>query len=251
MLKENILSKAVVNKVNYNGESYLRVYNIDEQEENKGNLINLKLFHEINPNVYLPLFYEEGLDKDLFARLMTTDINEDIIIDLNEIEMFLLSLNLYIENTYDVVKSSVESLMPGYEMIVYKEYMSVFYTVLVSDKDAYIYEVKIDKTGKISLLYLEDNMADIIISRDFSRYVNEDVEMYINVSENRYIVIATVSGKQCFMDINIPEKDVYNLKSIKFSEASSDNDVSLALDTVREKFNYIIELESNKIKDKQ
>ena len=141
MLKENILSKAVVNKVNYNGESYLRVYNIDEQEENKGNLINLKLFHEINPNVYLPLFYEEGLDKDLFARLMTTDINEDIIIDLSEIEMFLLSLNLYIENTYDVVKSSVESLMPGYEMIVYKEYMSVFYTVLVSDKDAYIYEV--------------------------------------------------------------------------------------------------------------
>src|SRR5699024_8944328 len=126
-----------------------------------------------------------------------------------------------------------------------------FYTVLVSDKDAYIYEVKIDKTGKISLLYLEDNMADIIISRDFSRYVNEDVEMYINVSENRYIVIATVSGKQCFMDINIQEKDVYNLKSIKFSEASSDNDVSLALDAVREKFNYIIELESNKIKDKQ
>ena len=100
-------------------------------------------------------------------------------------------------------------------------------------------------------MYLEDNMADIIISRDFSRYVNEDVEMYINVSENRYIVIATVSGKQCFMDINIPEKDVYNLKSIKFSEASSDNDVSLALDAVREKFNYIIELESNKIKDKQ
>ena len=250
MLKENVLSKAIVNKVNYNGESYLRVYNIDEKEENKGNLINLKLFYEINPGVYLPLFYEEGVDEALFTRLTTTDINEDIIIDTSEIELFLMSLNLYVENTYDVVKSAVESLMPGYQMVAYKEYMSVFYTVLTSDKDACIYEVKIDKTGKISLLYLEGAMSDIIISRDFCKYINEDVEMYIKVSEERYIVITNISGKQCFMDIIMPEKDVYNLKSIKFSEASSDNDVSLALETIREKFNYIIELESNKIQDK-
>lgn len=250
MLKENILSKAIVNKVNYKGEYYLRVYNIDEKDENKGNLINLKLFHEVNPGVYLPLFYEEGVDEALFARLTTTDMNEDIIIDSSEIELFLMSLNLYVENTYDVVKNAVESLMPGYQMVAYKEYMSVFYTVLIGEKDAYIYEVKIDRTGKISLLHLEGNLSDIIISRDFCRYINEDVEMYIKVSEERYIVITNISGKQCFMDITMPEKDVYNLKSIKFSETSSDSDVSLALDTVREKFNYIIELESSRVRGK-
>ena len=87
-MQENILSKAIVNKVSYNGESYLRLYNIDEQEGNKGNFISLKLFHEVKPNVYLPFFYEKGVSQDLYERLMTTDINEDIIISSEDIKLF-------------------------------------------------------------------------------------------------------------------------------------------------------------------
>lgn len=245
-MKQNILSKAIINKVNYDNESYLRVYNIDESEGNKGNLINLKLFHEVNPNVYLPFFYEKGIAEDLYNRLMTTDINEDIIISTEEIKLFLMSLNLYVENTYDVVKSSVESMMPGYEMIIYKEYMSVFYVVMSSEKDSYIFEVKIDRDGKISLLTLEDNMVDILICRDFSRHINEDVEMYIKVSDTRYMVITNVLGKQCFMDIKISDNDVYDLKSIKFANNIDDEDVSLSLDVIKEKFNYILELEKRR-----
>lgn len=245
-MKKNILSKAIVNKVNYNGESYLRVYNIDEKEGNEGNLVSLRLFHEIKPNVYLPFFYEKGASEDLYNRLMTTDINEDIIISTEEIKLFLMSLNLYIENTYDVVKSSVESMMPGYEMILYKEYMSVFYVVMSNKEDTRIFEVKINQDGKISLLTLEDNIVDILICRDFSRYINKDVEMYIKVSDTRYMVITNVSDKQCFMDIKISNNDVYNLKSIKFAD-NEEEDVSLSLDIIKEKFNYILELEKRRL----
>ena len=245
-MRKNILSKAIVNKVNYEGKSYLRVYNIDEKEGNDGNLINLRLFHEINPNVYLPFFYEKGISEDLYNRLMTTDINEDIIVSTEEIRLFLMSLNLYIENTYDVVKSSVESMMPGYEMIMYKEYMSVFYVVMSSEDDTRIFEVKINEDGKISLLTLEDNIVDILICRDFSRYINEDVEMYIKVSDMRYMVVTNVLGKQCFMDIKISDNDVYNLKSIRFANEANE-DVSLSLDIIKEKFSHILELEKRRL----
>ena len=147
-MEENILSRAVVNKVNYGGETYLRVYNIDEKEGNEGDFISLKFFHEIKPNVYLPFFYEKGVSQDLYDRLVTTDINEDTIVTPDDIKLFLMSLNLYIENTYDVVKSSVESMMPGYEMIIYKEYMGVFYVVL-------------PLSGVLNMLYAMLNIWDI------------------------------------------------------------------------------------------
>lgn len=244
-MKRNILSKAIINKVNYNNEMYLRLYNIDESGKNKGNLINLRLFHEINPNVYLPFFYEKDTDEALYNRLMTTDINEDIIISTEEIKLFLMSLNLYIENTYDVVKSSVESMMPGYEMLIYKEYMGIFYVVMSSQEDTRIFEVKIDTNGKISLLMLEDNVVNIIICRDFSRYISEDVEMYIKVSEKRYMIITNVSNKQCFMDITISKDNSYNLRSIKTADGV-DEDISLSLDVMKEKFNYILDIENKK-----
>lgn len=242
-MKKDILSKAIVNKVNYNDETYLRVYNIDESGRNKGSLINLRLFHEVNPHVYMPFFYEKGVDENLYNRLMTTDINEDIIISTEDIKLFLMSLNLYIENTYDVVKSSVESMMPNYEMIIYKEYMGIFYVVMSSEQDARIFEVKIDKNGKISLLTLEDNMVNILICRDFCRYISEDIEMYIKVSDKRYMVITNVSGKQCFMDIKISNDNSYNLKSIKFADGT-DEDISLSLDIIKDKFKYILEIEN-------
>lgn len=236
-MNKTILSKAIINKVEYEGEKYLRVYNIDEKEENKGNLINLKFFHEIQPNVYLPLFYEKDSDEGLFRRLRTTDMNEDTLVSSKDIELFLSSLNLYVENTYDVIKSTVESLIPGYSLILYKEYLSIFYVVLSNGSDVFIYEIKIDKNGKISLLYLEDNVAEIIITRDFSRYINETSEFYIKINDKRYIVVLNIDENKCFVDIKISQEKDNIIKSIKMLDNINNYDVNLVLNILKDRFN--------------
>lgn len=247
MTARNILSKCIVNKVNFKGEKYLRLYNINEENELKGTFINLKVFYEAKPFVYLPFFYEESENEELKERLMCTDINDDIIIDSEEIETFLSSIDRYLESTHDVVKSSIESLMPGYEMILYKEYMGIFYVVLSNEKNSCIYEVRLDEEGKIRLLYLENHMVNFIVRRDVCRFIEDDAQIYLKVAENRYMVITNISDKQCVMDVEISENNTYNLKSVKFNSVSPDENITLTLDLIREKFEYIASLrEDNK-----
>lgn len=241
-MEKKILSKCIVNKVNFKEQTYLRVYSIDEGKEQKGTFINLKVFKEVKPSVYLPFYYEESDDKELIGRLRSTDINEDKIIDSEEIELFLASIDIYLETTHDVVKSSVESLMPGYNMVLYKEYMGIFYVVLSNEKHSCVYEVRLDEEGKVRLLYLEKNMIDFIVIRDICRFVEYDAQMYLQVLENRYMVITNISDKQCVMDIEIAENNTYNLKSVKFNSSKPDENVTLTLDTIREKFEYIASL---------
>ena len=243
---DRILSKCVVNKVNFKGETYLRVYSINEEKEQKGTFINLKVFHEIKPSVYLPFYYEESDDAELIGRIRSTDINDDIIIDSEEIEIFLASIDMYLESTHDVVKQSVESMMPGSNLVLYKEYMGIFYVVLSNDAESCIYEVRLDQDGKVRLLYLEPNMIDFIVRRDVCRFVDDEAEMYLRVLENRYIVITNICDKQCVMDVEVADKDTYNLKSVKFKSTVENENITLTIDMIREKFEYIASLREDK-----
>lgn len=248
-MKNKILSKSIVNKVNFKEQTYLRAYSINEENEQKGTFINLKVFKEVKPSVYLPFYYEESDDKELIGRLKTTDINEDKVIETEEIELFLASIDMYLEATYDVVKSSVESLMQGYEMILYKEYMGIFYVVLSDKNYSCVYEVRLDEDGKVRLLYLEKNMVDFIVRRDICRFVSCESEIYLQVSENRYFIITNISDKQCVMDVEVADNNMYNLKSVKFNSSSEDDNITLTLDTIREKFENIASFRESQKKE--
>lgn len=246
-MKKRILSKCIVNKVNFEGETYLRAYSIDEEREQKGTFINLKVYKEVKPSVYLPFYYDESDNKELTGRLRTTDINDDIMVDSDEIEVFLSGIDMYLETTYDVVKNSVESLIPGCEMILYKEYMNIFYVIVSNKKVSYIYEIRLGIDGKIRLLYLEPTMVDFIVRRDVCRFIPEESQIYLQVYDNRYAVVTNISDKQCIMDIEVSDDNTYNLKSVRFNSNSPDENITLTLDTIREKFEYIASLrEENK-----
>lgn len=239
-MKKNILSKCVVNKVNFKGETYLRLYNINEEKEQKGTFINLKVFRELKKFVYIPFYYEECKDEELIRRIRATDIDNDILVDLNEIERYLIGVDMYISNTYDVVKTSSESFMTGYDMVLYKEYMGVFYVVLSSKEESCIYEVRLDREGKFRLLYLEQNIVDFIVRRDLYRFIEDETQMCLRVFQDRYIIITDILGKQCFLDVEVFENNKYNLKSVKFNVLTKEENITLPLDVINKKIERIM-----------
>lgn len=241
-MKNTILTKCVVNKVNFEGQTYLRLYTINQENELKGTFMNLKVFLEIKPSVFVPFYYEECDNNELKVRLMTTNVNEDISVDFEEIERYLTSIDRYLNETHDVVQSICKSLMPEYEMIVYKEYMGVFYVILSNNQKSLVYEVRLDMEGKLRLLYLEKNMASFIVTRDLCRFIADDIEMYLQVGEDRYMIITNITEKQCIMDIDITDENKYNLRGIKFNSSIPDENVTLALGVIKEKIEHIAKL---------
>ena len=94
-LNQATFSKCIMNKVEFDEEYYLRVYNIDRIQGREDHLINTRLFKEVLNGVYLPVFLDKDKDFELIERLRRTDINEDILMSEDEVRLFLVNMRVY------------------------------------------------------------------------------------------------------------------------------------------------------------
>lgn len=237
-----ILSSQITNKVRYNGQAYLRMFNIEESGAERGDFINLQIFQEVKPDTYLPFYRDGNTDAGLLDRLTTTDETLDENMSDDEIRKFLLSLNLYVDNTYVLVRDSVSKLLPAHSMFMYKEYLGVFYAVVHKNEDAVLYEVKITADGKVRFSYVNPNVAERIIMRDFCQYVSDEKEFYIKMSEDKYLIFTNILGKRCYMHVEVLANKKYNLKSVRFTEAVSPDTANEVPDLILEKLKHMDQL---------
>ena len=51
------------------------------------------------------------------------------------------------------------------------------------------------------------------------------------------------------MDVEVADNNMYNLKSVKFNSSSEDDNITLTLDTIREKFENIASFRESQKKE--
>ena len=253
--------KGVLNKVIHNGEEYVRVFHIDEVLENKNVLLNFKVFKKLSETEYIPFNYEKikDSDNDLYVKLTVCLKSEYIAMETNEINSFLDSLISYTDKTFDLVVDSVNKLSENSNILIYKEYMGVYYTIVVEEGLGTLYEVIIDDED-IKLQYVSDKLIDKILMEDFTEYIRDDLELYIKVSQNKVIGLTLVEGMRCYMEVvvaqpgeakandvegsNKIDEDTWNfdLTTMKFLEPISNNQMQEALRVATSKVEHIADL---------
>lgn len=253
--------KGVLNKVIHNNDEYVRVFHIDEVLENKNVLLNFKVFKKISENEYIPFNYEKikDSDNDLYVKLTVCLKSEYIAMETNEINCFLDSLISYTDKTFDLVVDSVNKLSKKSNILIYKEYMGVYYTIVVEEGLGTLYEVIIDNSN-IEFKYVSDKLIDKILMEDFIEYIRDDLELYIKVSENKVIGLTLVAGMRCYMEVvvahpgekriinetnsNQIDEDSWNfdLTTMKFLEPISNDQMQEALKIATSKVEHIADL---------
>lgn len=253
--------KGVLNKVLHNNEEYVRIFHIDELLENKNVLINFKVFKKISETDYIPFDYEKikDIDNELFIKLTVCLKSEYISMETNEINSFLDSLIAYTDKTFNLVSSSVHTISKDSEMLIYKEYMGVYYTIVLEEGLGTLYEVVIDGDS-VGFKYVSDKLIDKILMEDFTKYIRDDLELYIKVSENKVIALTLVSDKRCYMEVVVAEpgekrmvefdnKDKkeedlwhFDLTTMRFLEPISNDEMQEALRIATDKVEKIADL---------
>lgn len=253
--------KGVLNKIIHNNQEYIRVFHIDEVLDNKNILINFKVFKKLSENEFIPFDYEKikDIDNDLYVKLTVCLKSEYIAMETTEINNFLDGLMIYTDKTFDLVANSIKSLSPNSEMLIYKEYMGVYYTIILENGLGTLYEVIIED-GDVSFKYVSDKLIDKIIMEEFTKYIRNDLELYIKVSKNRVIALTLVSNKRCYMEVTVAEpgekraveyidtnkKDedlwYFDLTTMKFLEPISNEEMQEALKIATNKVEQIADL---------
>lgn len=251
--------KGVLNKVTHNNEEYIRVFHIDEISESKNILINFKVFKKISEIDFIPFDYESLKDsnEELYVKLTACLKSEYIPMETNEINVFLDSLISYTDKTFDLVKNSLKLLSDKSELLIYKEYMGVYYTIVIEENLGTLYEVVIDGDS-VGFKYVSDKLIDKILMEDIIKYIRDDLELYIRVSKNKVIALTLVSNKRCYMEVVINEqKETQNINSseevnedtlrfdlttMKFLEPISNEEMQKALKIATQKVENIADL---------
>ena len=253
--------KGVLNKVIHNNEEYVRVFHIDEVLENKNVLLNFKVFKKVSDNEYIPFNYEKikDSDNDLYVKLTVCLKSEYIAMETNEINCFLDSLISYTDKTFDLVIDSVNALSKKANILIYKEYMGVYYTIIIEEGLGTLYEVIINDNN-IEFRYVSDKLIDKILMEDFTEYIRDDLELYIKVSENKVIGLTLVSGMRCYMEVVVAQPgeqritNIYNsnerdekswnfdLTTMKFLEPISNDQMQEVLKIATSKVEHIADL---------
>lgn len=223
--------KGVLNKVIHNNEEYIRVFHIDEVLENKNILLNFKVFKKVSENEYIPFNYEhiKDIDNDLYIKLTVCLKSEYISMETNEINSFLDSLISYTDKTFDLVSNSVSNISENSNLLIYKEYMGVYYTIITKDGLGTLYEVLINN-GNVEFRYVSDKLVDKILMEDLVEYIRDDLELYIKVSDNKVIGLTLVNGMKCYMEVVIAqarEKNINNDENNKKEEESWNFDLTM------------------------
>ena len=248
---KNKFYKGVLNKVIHNEDEYIRVFHIDEISETKNVLINFKVFKRVSDNEYLPFNFNniKETNNELYIKLTACLKSEYIALETNEINMFLDSLITYTDKTFSLVSNSLKLISEKSELLIYKEYMGVYYAIISENDIATLYEVEIEN-DIVGFKYVSDKVVDKILMEDFIKYIREDLELYIRVSVNKVIALTLVSNKRCYMEVSIEEnKNIddngvlqFDLTTMKFLEPISNEDMQVALKTATEKVEKLADL---------
>ena len=253
--------KGALNKLIHNNEEYIRVFHIDEILENKKVLINFKVFKKVSDTEYIPFYYEniKESDNELYVKLTVCLKSEYLPMETNEINCFLDSLIEYTNKTYDLVVNSLNAISKDSEVLIYKEYMGIYYVIVLEEGLGTLYEVIIDDES-VGFRYVQDKLIDKILMEDFIKYIREDLELYVRVSKNKVIALTLVSNKRCYMEVVIAEpgekrlvnienesnedEDSWNfdLTTMKFLEPISNEDMQEALRVATDKVEKIADL---------
>lgn len=249
------LYKGVLNKVIHNDDEYIRVFHIDEISETKNILINFKVFKKISDEEYIPFNYNAIKDKnnELYIKLTACLKSEYIAMETNEINDFLDSLITYTDKTFALVSNSLKLISEKSELLIYKEYMGVYYALILEDGIGTLYEVNIDN-DIVEFKYVSDKLVDKILMEDFIKYIRDDLELYIKVSTNKVIALTLVSNKRCYMEVVIEESTIdnqsdlkddswkFDLTTMKFLEPISNEDMQEALKIATTKVEKLADL---------
>lgn len=256
-MRNKKLYKGVLNKVIHNHEEYIRVFHIDEVMENKNVLLNFKVFKKVNEKEYVPFYYEniKDSDEELYTKLTVCLKSEYTPIETNEINDFLDSLMMYTDKTFDLVMNSIKVLSENAESLIYKEYMGIYYTIIIEDGLATLYEVVIEDDS-VGFKYVSDKLVDKILMEEFLKFIRDDLELYVRVSKNKVIALVLVSGKRCYMEVVVAEPGEkrivdnkvdndawhFDLKTMKFLEPISNEEMQEALKVATVKVEKIADL---------
>ena len=245
------LYKGVLNKVIHNDEEYIRVFHIDEISDIKNILINFKVFKKISENEYIPFNYNNIKDNDneLYIKLTACLKSEYIALETNEINVFLDSLITYTDKTFSLVSNSLKLISDKSELLIYKEYMGLYYAVVLEDNIATLYEVEIED-NVVGFKYVNDKVIDKILMEDFIKYIREDLELYVKVATNKIIALTLVSNKRCYMEVAVEESNEssdseslqFDLTTMKFLEHISNEEMQEALKIATEKVEKLADL---------
>ena len=246
-LNQATFSKCIMNKVEFDEEYYLRVYNIDRIQGREDHLINTRLFKEVLNGVYLPVFLDKDKDFELIERLRRTDINEDILMSEDEVRLFLVNMRLYIESTYENLKNYLNNYLNEYELLVYKEYLNVFYAALKKGEYIEIVEVRVNKDGEVNLISLEEDLIEAIVYRDLYKHLDKTSDVYIKTPAKNYIVITKLMSRKSFVSIKRNEDNTYKIDSIRLVKDFRE-DAEIDFDKALNNLNYVLGL--NKKYDK-
>lgn len=249
------LYKGVLNKVIHNDDEYIRVFHIDEISETKNVLINFKVFKKISDEEYIPFNYNGIKDEnnELYIKLTACLKSEYISMETNEINNFLDSLITYTDKTFTLVNNSLKLLSEKSELLIYKEYMGVYYALILEEGIGTLYEVNIDN-DIVEFKYVGDKLVDKILMEDFVKYIRDDLELYIKVSTNKVIALTLVSNKRCYMEVVVEESIIdnqsnskdeswkFDLTTMKFLEPISNEDMQEALKIATTKVEKLADL---------
>lgn len=251
--------KGVLNKVMHKGIEYVRVFHIDEVLEDKNVLLNFKVFEKVSDNEYIPFKYEtiKEIDSELYEKLTVCLKSEYIAMETSEINHFLDSLISYTDKTFDLVVTSANDLSKNSTVLIYKEYMGVYYVIILEDKLATLYEVIIED-DKVQFSYVSDKLIEKILLYDFIEYIRDDLELYIKVSDNKVVGLTLVSDLRCYMEVIISKQisdDIVNasneqfdtcwnfdLTTMKFLQKVSNEQMQEALKIATSKVEHIADL---------
>lgn len=249
------LYKGVLNKVIHDNNEYIRVFHIDEISETKNVLINFKVFKKVSNQEYVPFNYNSIKDEnnELYTKLTACLKSEYIAMETNEINDFLDSLITYTDKTFTLVSNSLKLISEKSELLIYKEYMGVYYALILEEGIGTLYEVNIDN-DVVEFKYVNDKLVDKILMEDFVKYIRDDLELYIKVSTNKVIALTLVSNKRCYMEVVVEESVIdnksnskdeswkFDLTTMKFLEPISNEDMQEALKIATTKVEKLADL---------
>lgn len=235
--------KGKLSKVIHNDIEYVRMFHAEELPGNKHVLLNAKVFRKISDTEYIPFYYEKikDIDNELFRKLTVCVKSEYIPMETYEINNFLDSLISYTDKTFNLVTDSIKKISPNADISIYKEYMGVYYTIVLENGLGTLYEVVIEDDS-VGFRYVADKLVDKILIEEFPKYIRNDLELYIKVSTNKVIALTLASGKRCYMEVVITEhsENSTHKDDTQSSEANSNKDMqkedSWQFDLTRMKF---------------
>ena len=240
-----------ISKIIHNDTEYLRVFHAEEHPNKKYTLLNLKVFKKVSDTEYIPFYYEKirEIDPELFKKITVCIKSEYIEVETHEINMFLDSLISYTDKTFNLVSSSVKKISSQSDMLIYKEYMGIYYTIVLENGLGTLYEVVIDDDN-VGFRYVPDKLIDKILIEDFPKYIRNDLELFVKVAENKIIALTLASGKRCYMEVvvseyrsnNSEESLQFDLTRLKFLENVSNEEVQEALRVASDKVEIIADL---------